>query len=218
MITKFNKVVLLFFVYCLCSCGKLVKWGESNFYQGEELLTEQPIVQQYIRSTTVYDQFTTCAIFDALWLSDEVRGAYADLYAVRYGKNEEQKKVFLRRQLEENRHFITFYVLSLYEVPLGDSTAEWSLFLNIDNENYIPTEIKSIDLAPEYIEFFGKKFTRFKVAYQVKFDAQDIEDNLLLSPDVGKFSLCFRSVNKGTKLTWQIYENMNVLVQQGAKQ
>lgn len=212
MITKFDKKVLLFFVCCLCNCGKLVKWGESNFYQGEELPTEQPVVQQYIRSVTIYDQFTTRAIFDVLWLSDEVRNAYTDLYAIKYGKNDEQKKVFLRRQLEENKHFITFYVLSLYEVPLGDANAEWSLFLNINDENYLPIEVKSIDLMPEYIEFFGKKFTRFKVAYQVKFDALDIEDNLLFSPDVDQFSLYFRSVDKGTQLVWYMSENMNMIV------
>ncbi len=212
MITKFDKKVLLFFVCCLCNCGKLVKWGESNFYQGEELPTEQPVVQQYIRSVTIYDQFTTQAIFDVLWLSDEVRSAYTDIYAVKYGKNDEQKKVFLRRQLEENKHFITFYVLSLYEVPLGDANAEWSLFLNINDENYLPIEVKSIDLMPEYIEFFGKKFTRFKVAYQVKFDALDIEDNLLFSPDVDQFSLYFRSVDKGTQLVWHMSENMNMIV------
>ncbi len=212
MITKFNKMVLLFFVCCLCNCGKLVKWGESNFYQGEQLPTEQSIVQQYIRSKTIYDQFTTRAIFDVLWLSDEVRSAYVDLYALRHGKNEEQKKVFLRRQLEENRHFIIFYVLSLYEVPVGDANAEWSLFLNINNDNYLPTEIKSIDLVPEYIEFFGKEFTRFKVAYQVKFDAKDIEDSLLFSSDVDQFSLYFRSVDKGAELTWDLAGNRVITI------
>ncbi|HEB41953.1 MAG TPA: hypothetical protein ENI08_02965 [Candidatus Dependentiae bacterium] len=86
------------------------------------------------------------------------------------------------------------------------------LFLNINNNNYLATEIKSIDLVPEYIEFFGKKFTRFKVAYQVKFDAKDIEDNLLFSSDVDQFSLYFRSVDKGAELTWQLVENRVVTI------
>jgi len=204
MITKFNKMVLLFIVCCLCNCGKLVNWGKSNFYQGELFLNRQSIVERYIRSKIIYDQFTTRAAFDVLWLSDEVRSAYADLYGLRYGKNEDQKKVFLRRQLEENRHFITFYVLSLYEVPIGDTNAEWSIFLRVKNNNYLPTEIKSIDLVPEYIEFFGEKFTRFKVAYQVKFDAKDVEDNLLFSSNVDQFSIYFRSIDKGTELTWRL--------------
>lgn len=208
MITKFNKMVLLFIVCCLCNCGKLVNWGKNNFYQGEMLLNRKSIAQQYIRCKTIYDQFTTRAAFAVLWLSDEVRSAYADLYELRHGKNEEQKRVFLRRQLEENRHFITFYVLSLYEVPIGDTNSEWSIFLRVKNDNYLPTEIKSIDLVPEYIEFFGEKFTRFKVAYQVKFDAKDIEDNLLFSPDIDQFSMYFRSVNKETELTWR-FDNTN---------
>jgi len=211
MITKFNKIILLFFICCLCNCGKLVKWGKGNFYQGEQLPSEQSIVQNYLRSETILDQFTTRAIFDVLWLSDEVRSAYADLYTLRIGRNEEQKKVFLRRQLEENRHFITFYVLSLYEIPIGDPNAEWTLFLSIKGDNYLPIEVKSIDLVPEYIEFFGTKFTPFKVAYQVKFDAKDIEDNLLFSHGVDQFSLYFRSVEKETALTWQLTENAMIM-------
>ena len=51
--------------------------------------------QKYIRSVTMYDQLTTRARFDVLWLSDDVRVNYTNLYALKFGKTEEQKRSFL---------------------------------------------------------------------------------------------------------------------------
>ena len=155
-------------VLLLPSCGRIIDWGERNFMQTPSLQTNITQAQEYIRSATTYDQLTTAARFDVLWLSDDVRMNYAHLYASKFGKTEEQEKIFLRRQLEENNHFITFYVLSLHEYPLGDLSSEWTFFLNIDDKNYAPIEIKSVDLAPEYKYIFGKKYNRFKVPYSRK--------------------------------------------------
>ena len=188
----------------LPSCGRIVDWGERTFVQAPSLQASITQAQKYIRSVTMYDQLTTRARFDALWLSDNVRINYADLFALKFGKTEEQRKIFLRRQLEENNHFITFYVLSLYEYPLGDVHSEWALFLEIDDKHYAPIEVKSVELSPEYIHIFGKKHNRFKVPYSVKFDAKDINDQFLITPDTQKVTLYCRSLNSEVAFVWDI--------------
>lgn len=188
----------------LPSCGRIIDWGERTFVQAPSLKTSITQAQNYIRSVTMYDQLTTRARFDALWLSDNVRINYTDLFALKFGKTEEQRKVFLRRQLEENNHFITFYVLSLHEYPLGDVHSEWALFLEIDGKHYAPIEIKAVELAPEYMYIFGKKYNKFKVPYSVKFDAKDINDQFLITPETRKITLYCRSLNSEVTFVWDI--------------
>lgn len=188
----------------LPNCGRLVDWGNRTFEQAPTINSTVADAQMYIRSVTSYDQLSTAARFDVLWLSDEVRINYADLYALKFAKTDEQKKIFLRRQLEENNHFISFYVLSLYAQPLGDTNSDWTLFLTIDDKNYSPIEIKSVELAPEYIHIFGKKYNIFKVPYLVKFDAKDINDNFLITPETTQISLHCRSLKSDVTFDWII--------------
>jgi len=188
----------------LPSCTRIMNWGMQTFAQAPLLKAHIDKAQQYIRSVSLYDQLTTRARFDALWLSDDVRINYVNLFALKYGKSEEQKKVFLRRQLEENNHFITFYILSLYDYPLGESNSEWTLFLQIDDKYYTPIEIKSVELSREYIYIFGKKYNRFKVPYSVKFDAKDINDQLLITSETKNIILHCRSVVSEVTFVWNI--------------
>ncbi len=191
-------------LFLMPGCGRVIDWGTKTFEQAPSLNASIIQAQKYIRSITLYDQLTTRARFDALWLSDEVRTNYANLYALKFGKTEEQKKVFLRRQFEENNHFISFYVLSAYEYPLGDNNSEWTLFLDIDGKHYAPIEVKSIELSPEYLYIFGKKYNKFKVPYSVKFDAKDINDQHLITPDTEKISLYCRSLHSEVTFVWDI--------------
>ena len=207
------KIVLKIRLFCISvlvmllpSCGRIIDWGEKTFIQAPSLQASITQAQQYIRSVTMYDQLYTCARFDALWLSNDVRINYTDLYVLKFGKTEEQKKAFLRRQFEENNHFITFYVLSLYEHPLGNSNSEWTVFLQVDDKNYAPIEIKSIELSPEYMYIFGKKYNRFKVPYSIKFDAKDINDQYLITPETKKIILYCRSLNVEVPFVWDIPE------------
>ena len=188
----------------LPGCGKIVDWAERTFDQSSSLDSPIKQAQKHIRSVTKYDQLTTSARFDVLWLSDSVRANYADLYALKFGKTEEQKKIFLRRQLEENHHFISFYVLSLYDWPLGDPSSDWTLFLEIDGKHYAPIEIRAVELAPEYMYIFGKKYNRFKVPYSVKFDAKDINDQSLITPQTNKITLYCRSLSSDVTFVWDI--------------
>lgn len=207
VLMKIHAVYLGMMLLLLPNCGRVVDWGTRTFVQTPAFNASASAAQQYIRSVTSYDQFTTRARFDALWLSDEVRSNYTNLYVLKFGKTEEQMKTFLRRQLEENNHFISFYVLSLYEHPLGDANSDWTLFLTIDDKNYAPIEIKSVELAPEYMHIFGKKYNRFKVPYSVKFDAKDINDNALITPETKNITLHCRSLKAEVTFVWDIAQS-----------
>lgn len=195
---------MLFFLVTLSGCGRVVQWGKDNFYQGEDVKKYSQVSRDYLRSVVAYDQFMTQAVFDAIWLSDAVRTAYVDLFALRTGKSDEQKNMLLRRELEENNHYITFYVLSLYNIPLGDPLGDWSVYLKIDDAIYQPTEIKYVDLNSEFQSFFGRFFSRFKTPYQVKFDARDVDCNPIITPKVNRVQLYFRSIKKEVQLTWNV--------------
>lgn len=190
----------------LPSCGRVIDWGERTFIQAPSMKTTIEQAQNYIRSVAMYDQLTTKARFEALWLSDDVRNNYVDLYALKFGKTEEQKKICLRRQLEENNHFITFYFLSTYDHPLADQSSEWTLFLEIDGKNYAPIEVKALELLPEYIYIFGKKYNRFKVPYSIKFDAKDINDQSLITPETQRITLYCRSLQSEATFVWDIQQ------------
>jgi hypothetical protein len=188
----------------LPSCGRILDWGKNTFVQAPSLQEDIDAAQKYLRSVTMYDQLTTRARFDALWLTDDVRTNYVNLFASKFGKTEEQKKTMLRRQLEENNHFIQFYVLSLFDHPLGDLNSEWTLFLEIDNKIYAPIEVKSVELTPEYVYIFGKKYNRFKVPYSVKFDAKDVNDQSLITLDTVQIILHCRSLKSEVTFTWDV--------------
>jgi len=196
--------IIMIVLLLLPSCGRMIDWGTRTFVQAPSLQASISAAQKYIRSVTSYDQLTTRARFDVLWLSDDVRINYANLFALKFGKTEEQRKTFLRRQLEENNHFISFYVMSLHEHPLGDTNSEWTLFLQIDDKYYAPIEIKSVELSPEYIHIFGKKYNRFKVPYSVKFDAKDINDEFLITSETKNITLHCRSVISEATFVWNI--------------
>ena len=135
-------VVMLF----LPGCSKILQWGKDSFEQGEKVTDYTVVPREYIRSTIMYNQFKTQALFDVLWLSDEVRNAYVDTHIMRTGKSEEQKELLLRRELEENNHYITFYILSLHSVSLIDLQPLWITSLKVDGEVYQPIAIKSVDM------------------------------------------------------------------------
>jgi hypothetical protein len=206
--SMYKKYFLYVLLLVLPSCGRVVDWVKDSFPQIPSLSASCSVIEKYSKSITLYDQFTTRAKFDALWLADDVRALYVDLFSLKFGKTVEQKKALLRRQLEENNHFIAFYVLSFHEVPLGDTSSEWALFLQINGKNYSPIEVKTVELSPEYICLFGKKYNRFKVAYSVKFDAKDIDDIPLITASTDEMKLYFRSTTKEVVFVWDIPQPM----------
>lgn len=205
-----NTIFLLIpLLLILPQCSRIVDWAKGNFYQGEPLPGYYEIPERYIRTITMYDQMDTAGRFTALWLSDQVRTAYAKSWAQLHGKSCEQEKVFLHRQLEENNHFISFYLLSMYTHKLADSDSQWSVLLNIEGCLYNPTEIKTVEMPIEYQAFFGKLYNRFKTAYLVKFDAKDIQGNCLLYPGIHSIKLCFRKLSRQGCLVWNFDDRGN---------
>lgn len=205
------RVLVISYLVLLPGCGRIIDWGMCQVVQAEKdpLLSDIPC--QYLRSIIVYDQLNTSGIFDALWLSDDVKTAYTDIYMAKNGKSEERAMAFLRRQLEENRHFITFYILVPYRIVLGDPDSIWSLYLGVDGTLYTPTEIKVVDLDIVYQSFFGKRFNQFKVAYRVKFDAQDADEQLIINTETRRMTLFIRSLCKEISLNWDIASNGKVI-------
>ncbi len=194
--------LMSFFLITISGCGRVVDWAKSNVKQGSTIKHKKSNTKKYIKTSRIYDQFTLLGSFDTLWLSDAVRKEYVDLHAVKFGKTQEQKNIILRRQLEENNHFISFYILSVADILLGEKDSKWSVILSIKDQTYTPIELKVVELSPEYQRIFDKKNTIFKTAYLVRFNAKDIEDKLLLHNFVKKFSLIFRTLKKEIKQTW----------------
>jgi hypothetical protein len=197
-------------------CNRYVVWLRDVFYQGSSVETERAVVEQYIRSEHIYDQLTTLAHFDALWLSDEVRSAFSFVHAQKLCLSEERYQVFLRRQLEENTHYISFYVLAAIPTSFGsdvltDKDADWSFCLTINDKTYRPVQITLVDLQPEYSMFFGSRYTRFKKAYQVRFDARDDHGDLLLSPSTPYIKLWFSRVDRKACAVWCLDSRTNVV-------
>lgn len=201
LLVSFTTCTLLFLSGC---GGRIVDWGKQNFYQGEEGPDYTDRIKDLVQSKTIYDQLSTAAMFDVLWLDDEVRTLYADMHSARLGKTPEQYKMFLRRQLEENNHFITFYVLSLYKVPLNGSDTPWSLQLQVGDNHYTPIEIKQIELNPEYVYIFGDKLTKFKTPYQVKFGARNADDQPILHEGIKDIALHVTTIDRGATFNWEV--------------
>lgn len=199
----YKSILLIMMGALLPGCGRIIDWGKANFYQGKDLESFSREIKPFVRSVTIYDQLETKAIFDVLWLSDAVRTMYAQLHTMRQGKNEEKMQAFLRRQLEENNHYITFYVLSTHEVKLGFPDSQWSLFLMLDGREYYPFEVKEIDLPYEYQVFFGDRWNRFKVPYLVRFKPETDEDSLLAMMQE-RIVLMVRSAQKEHAFIWPL--------------
>jgi len=201
LLISFTTGILLLLSGC---GGRIVDWGKQNFYQGEKGPDYTDRIKGLVQSKTVYNQLSTEGMFDVLWLNDEARTLYADMNSARLGKTPEQYKMFLRRQLEENNHYITFYVLSLNRVPLKDSDTQWTIQLEAGGNQYAPIEIKQIELAPEYEYIFGEKLTPFKTPYQVKFGALNADDQPILHEGVKDIALHFSTIDRGTTFNWEV--------------
>jgi len=197
-------LIFTVFLSFLPGCGRIIDWGKDNFYQGMEVDKDLSVARSYVKSRRVYSQFSLVGAFDVLWLSNDVRRRYANMYARKHGKNEEQKRVFLRRQLEENSHFIAFYVLSPKNILLGDKDSYWSILLKVGDKLFTPVEQKIIDISPEHSDIFGKKYNNFKDVYLVYFNAKNIEDTFIINEKAKNISLLFRSHDKEVELSWDV--------------
>ncbi len=158
-------------------CIKYHKIIESEFPQGKDHHDHRGIVYNHLKSVSIYRQFETVAQFNALWLSDQMRTCYVSLYAARRGMRAEAYDAYLRRQLEENNHWISFYLLAdirdVARVSMSEKNTAWAVYLDADGERVKPESIKEIEVEPEIQRFFGHRFNKLKVSYLIKFPARD---------------------------------------------
>lgn len=193
-------------------------WGLSVLNQGCKLDSFQLAACDYLRTVHIYDQFTTKGNFDILWLSNEVRTIYSEIHAQQHCYNCEREKVFLRRQLEENNHYITFYVLAFMPHSRGellsDDNSDWSVCLEIDDESFSPACIKTIELKPEYKHLFSRAYTHFKTPYIITFDARDIEGSPLLTTAGQKLRLHFNTIGRTGYAEWHMLSDGSITMTQ----
>src|SRR5882672_8334460 len=125
-----NRYIIMY-VSCLAcflpGCSRIIDWGKKEFIQAPESVNFNKIPATYVRSIKMYDEFSTSALLDILWLSDQVRTAYTASYVYKRGKDADFGNSFLRRQLEENKHYISFYVLAPHAYYLSEKDSPWSL-------------------------------------------------------------------------------------------
>lgn len=220
MNSQSNAKVLGFFcsvLLILSSCNKVIDWGLNNF-QAADLYAEKYIdsVQSYFRSASVYARyFTDVGQFTALLLSGNVRKGYVDYYSFRNSLDLEDKKMLLHRLVDENNHFVSFYVTGDQPVTtynsskayftgayrkhgalMGTSNPAWKPHLVIDGKEHKPHHVKKVDLPLEYKRFFGDRVSQFKKVYLVMFDVR-------LNDKPHDVSLVLRSADANITLDWK---------------
>lgn len=200
-------------VLFLTGCGgALKKWKEETFNQAHSYHSaeKEMIVRSYLRSLSLYDQFETVALFDALWVSDEVKTLLSDIHVQLLGKSREVRNNFLRRQLKDNSEYVTFYVLTQHHIALGDAAAPWHLHLATDGNSYSPISVKLTELSPEYKVVLGKKITPHKDIYEVKFLRKNSKGKDIL--EEGKdIQLFFNGLHHYGVIKWNLSLHKNFI-------
>ena len=216
MINKKNFIFFyLLLLLVLPSCIKYYEMSNDEFPQAIEKKDDYTeLIQENLKSVRAYEQFETKATFDALWMSDEMKVAFENVYCNKRGKDENTKDALIRRQLEESKHWITFYVLTDVRGKNNTSMTEkdslWSMYLQVGDKKISPISIKEVELEPEIQFFFGSRFSSFKSPYLVKFPATDMAGQFYLK-DASGMSLFFSSPLLETKLTWSNEENKKAM-------
>lgn len=188
-------------------CVKYHKIMKSEVPQGQDRPEHHEVTQAYLRSCAFYDQFKTLAFFDVLWLSDQLKTTYVNMVSSRQGKDAQAREALLRRQLEENMHWMSFLVLAdirdNVHIALSEKDSSWSMFLQMaDGEKVQSVSVKEIELDPEYQLMFGSRFNLFKKAYLVKFPAKPLEGAMYLDRG-NEFKMTIKSTKKMESIVWQ---------------
>lgn len=203
---------LLFILSTFSSCIKYYKFSPKEFPQGEDKKEYKEAIEENVRSVRVYDQFATKAFFDCLLLSDKAKLVYAEIHCAKKGKNEQAKEALLRRQLEEGKHWITFYLLAdirdKMHISMTDKNSQWSIWLEVEGKKVIPISLKEVELEPEIQFLFGSKFNAFKTAYLIKFPANDMTGKYYLQEET-TIKMIISSTSKSCSMTWGPEEEKN---------
>jgi hypothetical protein len=203
----------------LSGCNKIIDWGKTNFAQTKRYSQEfAKVAQTYLRSTFVYSQFTMAATFDAIFLTDQMRMLYVDYHKHFHGLTAEQEATMRQRLLNENKYFISFYVIGFqkehlydsgkalftgvyqkYTDFLGSKDSNWNISMMVEDKQYFPESVRAVDLPMEYRNCFGIKLNQFNTTYLVRFAVQDPANRPIFEP--------FKKYNVALRITSPIFES-----------
>ncbi|MBT3456419.1 hypothetical protein HN446_05120 [bacterium] len=196
--------LICFILFSVTSCVRIKKWTKKTFPQATELNDYQSQIKKYRGTVKLYEFFQTKAQFDVIWLSDDVREAYSEMHCRKHGKTGEDEGNVLKRQLERNNFYISFYVLCLRNSTIGKKKSKWSVYLDVDGKKTTVKDVEQVDLPPEYQELFGKKFNKFKTPVLVKFNISDRDGNFVLNPNSKNLKLVFNSPGLEGSIEWEL--------------
>jgi len=204
--TVYTYFILLFSLTFFSGCYRYIDWAATIVDQADKIETCIGLAKPYLKAARVYDQFTTLALFDALWLHEDVVDAYVCAHAAKYAFNDEQYHKFLDKQIEENEPYISFYLLATIYGPSGimltDVNPLWVVQLKVGDHYYNPAKIRLVELPHEYRYFFGKRWNIFKKPYLLQFDSYDQNNIPIVGPLTREVELVFRRVGHETSMLW----------------
>jgi len=206
---NYKNVLSIFSLFLLLltvsSCLKYYEISPKEFPQGKDKKEHKEVRDENLRSVRVYDEFETKAFFDCLLMSDKAKHAYSQIHCEKKGKNEQAKEALLRRQLEEGKHWITFYLLAdirdKMHISMTDKNSQWSICLEIDGKKITPISIKEVELEPEIQYLFGSALNAFKTVYLLKFPANDLAGKYYLR-EKATIKMLISSAYKSCSMTW----------------
>ncbi len=205
---KIFNILLAGTMFLTPGCIKYYELSESETPQATALDDQREIVALARRSVTVYNGFETRAIFNTIGLFDQVRAAYVERYTEKRGITGDAREQLLKRQLEENKHWLSFYVLAdvrdKTNPGLGEPAATWTLSACIDKEELVVESIKEVDLEPEYQKLFGTTFNLFKTAYLVKFAISELQASKLSDLQFKQVVMHICSPYKRATMRWNL--------------
>lgn len=187
-------------VILITGCIPYHKIVKKEFPQGENTEKKNRLLN-YVKTIRLYAGLSTLLELNALWLSNEIRHEYVMKYCTRRGEGTAFKNDMLRKELAENKKWITFCVListsSSETSALSDKNPFWTLCLQLPSgETIVPESIKEAELDPELISFFGDIYTHFKRPFLVRFPLPKTKFNSM--------SLLIESVRRKTYVYWDI--------------
>jgi len=197
-----ERSVMVIFLLFLPGCRGYINWGGCPWHHSERAIREIEEGHSFAKSVAIFDKYSTRAIFDALPLADQVRAAYARLVDEHYGKSEKWLPEEVAEQVALNEDRISFYVLALREMPFGDQCGIWVPRLIFGDLTYAPIYIKRVDPPLEYKHILGALYTRFKVIYEIAFNARDENSKPIIPVGARSVMLQFKSPDKEASISW----------------
>jgi hypothetical protein len=204
---------ILFCMLPLCllsSCTRYYRWGKQQFTQVDKRAGDDQAVVSYLRSVDLYDEFQTVGMFDALWLSEEVRLHYIDQIAKRFALLDDKVAKMRKDALEENERLLSFYLVMtqnndgiLPELAARDAQATWAVVLRQDGKEYPVKTVTRVDLEPEYRQIFGKRYSRYRTAYKLDFNRYSSKMNDLFPTNERPLELVIRSAKYNVSFSWR---------------